>query len=236
MKKILINIIVVIVIVVSGLVIARNILAKMIIVKGVKSVTGMAVDIKSINIGLRHSGIAVKGLKIYNPAGFNDKLLADIPEVYVDFDLLGLLRNQVHLRQLKINISELSVILNENRKLNVNSLALLSPKSSGTKTAQVKIDELQLKIIKVAYQGYLPAVGVKSKEFNINIDENFHDVANPSKVAADILKRILGRIGIGDLANFGIKVEATQIKEQAQQAAGEVMQQTKDDLKSIFSK
>ena len=234
MKKNLIGIVTVIVIIVFLFLAARNILARTIVAKGVKAVTGMAVDIKSINIGLFRPGISVTGLKVYNPQGFSDKLLAHIPEVYVDFDLAGLLRNRVHLRQLKIDISELNVILSESRKLNVNSLALFLPKPGVGKAPQVQIDELWLKVGKVTYKAYLPAVGVKSKEFNMALDEKFHDVTNPSKVAADVLKRVLAHLGIANLANFDIKAQATQIKEQAQQAVGGVLQGTKDDLKSIF--
>ena len=236
MKKFIISIIVLVVIIVGSFVIARNILARTIIVKGVKAVTGMTVDIGSINIGLTHSGISVSGLKIYNPDGFNDKLLADIPEVYVDFDLPGLFINRVHLRQLRIDINECDIILNDSGKLNVNSLALFLPKPGGGKSPEVKIDELRLKITKIVYKGYFPAVGAKSTEFNIDIDESFHDVTNPSRVAGDILKRILERIGVAGLANFDIKALGTQIKDQAQQATGELIQKTEEDLKSTFSK
>ncbi|MFA5411269.1 MAG: hypothetical protein WC321_05360 [Candidatus Omnitrophota bacterium] len=236
MKKFLIAIIVVIVIILGGLVIARNIIARTVIVRGIKAVTGMAVDIRSISIGLARSGISVSGLKIYNPEGFKDRLLADIPELYVDFDLLGFFRNQAHLRRLKIYIDEFNVVLNESGKLNVNSLALFLPKPGGGKPPEVKIDELRLKIAKVVYKGYLPALGVKSGEFNIDIDETFHDVTNPSKVAGDILKRILNRIGIGGLENFKIKDLSTQIKEEAQRAVGGIIEGTKEDLKGIFLK
>jgi len=235
-KKFLITIAVVIVLIAGGLVIARNILARQIIIKGIKAVTGMAVDIKSINIGLVHSGISVSGLKIYNPEGFNDKLLADCPEVYCDFDLPGLFRNRVHLSQLRIDINELDIILNAGGKLNVNSLALFLPKPGGGISPEVKIDELRLKLGKVIYKGYFPAVGVKEGTFNIDIEEQFHDVTDPTRVAKDILKKILNRIGIADLANFDLKAQATQMKEQAQLAANEVMQKAKEDLKGILSK
>jgi hypothetical protein len=49
MKKFIISIIVVVVIIVGGFVIARNILARMIIIKGVKAVTGMTVATKRLS-------------------------------------------------------------------------------------------------------------------------------------------------------------------------------------------
>ncbi|RJP29165.1 MAG: hypothetical protein C4533_05040 [Candidatus Omnitrophota bacterium] len=235
MKKLIIIIAAIVLIIVIGLVIGRNILARIAIIKGVKSATGMAVDVKGINIGLVGSGISVTGLKIYNPGDFSDRLLADIPEVYVDFDLLGLFKSKVHLRKLKIDITECHIILNEKGKLNVNSLALLLPKSQGEKPPEVKIDELRLKIGKVVYKGYFPAVGAKSKEFNIDIDETFHDVTNPSRVAGDVLKRILNRIGIGGLANFDVKSVGSQMKKEAEEAVGGFLEKAKEDLKSTFS-
>ncbi|MBN1913211.1 MAG: AsmA family protein [Candidatus Omnitrophica bacterium] len=236
MKKILLIILAVAVIILGGLVIARNMLVKTAVIKGVEAATGMAVDIKSINIGLLRPGIAVSGLKVYNPAGFKDKLLADIPGISVDINLLGLLANRVHLKQLVIDVKELILILNESGKFNLNSLALFAPKPAEGKPPEIRIDELRLKIGKVAYKGYFPAVGIKSAEFDLKLDEIFYDVANPSSVAADIMKKILDRAGLSGLANFDIKAQAGQVKEQAQQAFDGIIQKAKEDLKSVIVK
>jgi hypothetical protein len=234
MKKLLIGV-VIIAIIIGGLIMARNIIVKAAIVKGIKAATGLSVDIKDINIGLASPGILVSGLKIYNPEGFTDNLLADIPELSVNLDLPGLFTGRVHLRKLLIDIKELDVIMSENGKLNVNSLALLMPKPGGGKPPEVKIDELQLKIGKVSSKGYLPLVGGMAQELNVGIDETFHNVTDPSKVAGEVVKKILNRVGISGLTGLDIKTQVSEVKNEAQQAVGEVVQKAKEDLKSIFS-
>jgi len=236
MKKILISIVVIIAIIVGGLVVGRNILARTIIIKGIKATTGMDIDVGRIQIGLTQPGILVSGLKIYNPQGFSDRLLADIPEIYVDLDLAGLFKNFVHMRMIKIDINEFNVVLNEKGKLNVNSLALLMPKPGTGKAPEVKIDILNIKIGKVAYRGYFPAVGAKSQEFNMALDETFKEVTNPSAVAGDIVKKILKRIGIGNLANFDVSGQVAQAKEQVSKTVSGIADEAKGSLKSIFSK
>jgi len=159
------------------------------------------VNIQALKIGL--PDVSIQGLKIYNPSGFKDRLLADIPRVYVAFDLPAFFKGQVHLPKLELEVRELDVILNEKGKLNVNSLALLLPKPSAAKPPEIKIGELRVIISKVAYKGYFPMVGVKSQEFDPKIDETFYNVTDPSKVAGQILEKILSRIGIENLSNYG---------------------------------
>jgi hypothetical protein len=234
MKKIVIAVALVLFLGLIVTIFNRNILARFIVIHGIKKTCGLGVHIGKLNIGLPN--ISISNLKIYNPPGFKDRVLADIPEVYVDFDLPAFFKKQVHLRKIKLEIKELNVILNEQGKLNVNSLALLMPKPGTGKPPEVKIDELALKINKVSYKGYFPVAGVKSREFDPNIDETLHNVTNPSKVAAEILQRILFRAGIGNFANFDVKGVAGKSVEEMGIAVEETLDKAKEGLKGIFPK
>jgi hypothetical protein len=205
MKKIILVICSVIVIGVVGIVLGRNILARVAMEKGIKAVTGMDIEVKGVNIGLTGSVISIRGLKVYNPAGYGEKLMFDIPEVYVDIDLMGLLSNKVHIRDLKINIQQANVLLNDKGALNVNSLAVLIPKPGNGKPPEVKIDLLSCKVGKVGYKGAAAFVGEKSGEFALNLDESFHDVTDPQIAAKEILGKILKRVGAKGLENIEIK-------------------------------
>lgn len=240
MKKIIVAVLVILVLALAIVIFNRNILARFIIVNGIKKTCGLGVNIEKLNIGLPN--VSISGLKIYNPAGFEDRLLADIPEVYVSFDLPAFFKNQVHLSKLKLEIKEVVVVLNEQGKLNVNSLALLVPKPGTGKPPEIKIDELKIKIGKVAYKGYLPVAGAKSMEFDPNIDETFRDVTNPSKIAAEILQRIISRIGIANFADFDLTGTVRKTVEELDSAAQESLEKTKQEaldkarqgLKEIF--
>ena len=241
MKKILIATFMLIIFVVIVLVIARNSIVKTAIIKGVEAAAGVEVKIQDVDIGLFNSYATIKYLKVYNPAQFSDRLMADIPQIYLDYDLAGFLKNKVHFKKLKIEIKELSVVMNEKGKLNINSLAVLLPKPNGTKPPEVKIDVLILKIGKVVSKGYLTVIGAKTMEFALNLDETFNDVTNPSKVAGEIFKKIISRINISDFANIDI-AGANKSVEEVKSAIKELestgkgtLEKAKEDLKNIFS-
>jgi hypothetical protein len=200
MKNILIGVLVVVVLAVFALFFGRNIVARMVVVKGIKQAAGLDINIASVDINL--PSVSVKGLTIYNPAGFTDKVMAKIPEITLDIDLPGIFKNKIHVKRLTLDVGEVNVVLNEQGKLNVNSLALLlPPKGTGT-PPDVKIDELMLKVTKVSYKGYIAVAGVQAREFNPDINETFHNVTDPSKVAVQIVQRIVAKVGVGSFANF----------------------------------
>jgi len=234
MKKFVIGVLIVLVIFVVVLIFGRNVFARTIVVNGIKNACGLSVHIKSLDIGLPN--VSITGLEIYNPSGFKDKLMADIPQISVGLDLPAFFKNKVHLTSLKLDVKQVNVNLNEQGKLNVNSLALLMPKPSGQKAPEVKIDELAIKIGTIAYKGSLPAVGEKSTEFNANIDKTLHDVTNPSSVAKDIVGDILSKIGISKFAQFDVKGGVKKAVDEATGAAGKAMEDVKDKLKGLFSK
>ena len=234
MKKVLIGILVFLVLIVMTLMLGRNILARAIVVGGIKQVCGLKIDITKVDIGLPK--VSISGLKIYNPAEFKDKLLADIPEISMDFDLPAFFKNKVHLGKLTLDVREMDVILNEQGKLNLNSLALLVPKPGAGKPPEVKIDELYVKIGKVSYKGSFPGVGVKTMEFNPNVDETLHDVTNPSKVASEIMQKILSRIGIGSFSSFAAKGVLEKATEELNAAAKNAMDNAAKGFQGLFNK
>lgn len=232
MKKILLGIFVVVILIVIGLVFGRNILARTIAVNGIKQACGLKIDIAKVEISLPR--VAILGLKIYNPAGFNDKVLADIPEVSFDFDLPGFFKNKIHLRKFKLDVHEMNVVLNEQGKLNVNSLALLIPKKGGGTPPEVKIDELAVKIGKVSYKGYFPVAGVNTMEFNPGVNETFRDVTDPAKVATQIVQRIISKIGIGGFADFAIKGGVDKVSKELGVTATKTMNDAAKEIKGLF--
>ena len=200
MKKFLLVIAVVLVVVILALVFGRNIIARTVVINGIKQVCGLKVDIVKVDINLPK--VSVQGLRIYNPSGFSGEILADIPEVALDIDLAGVFRNKIHLKELKLDVREMNVVLNDQGDMNVNSLAILLPKKGGGTPPEVRIDMLSVKIGKVTYKGSLPGAGANAGEFNLNIDETFHDVTDTSKVAIQVLKKVASRIGFGSLSGL----------------------------------
>lgn len=242
MKKIAVFFIVLIIFVI-GIVLAKNIIAKAAIINGVKAITGLDIELGEAKVGILKTFFSLADLKILNPRGFSDKIMADLPEIYASYDLGGFFKGKVHLGDLRINLKQLVVVTNEKGEANIKSLNAFLPKGSG-KPPQVQIDNLNLKIGKVVYKNYWLGKA-EEREFDININEDFKNITDPNALVGLILVRALSGTDIAGLANInlsGLRDEVSkevtgqletvtgQLKEKAQ----ETLNKAEEGLKSIL--
>ncbi len=103
--------------------VARNGIIKMAIDYGVTGVTGFETRVDKVHFDFP-STIHIQGLKINNPAGFKNKVFADLPEIYVSLDLPPLLRQErLHLREVRLHLQEIDI---EKNAAGVSNISLLS--------------------------------------------------------------------------------------------------------------
>ena len=190
LKKILIGIVILLVL----LIIMKDQLIKTAVTVGAKDVLGAKVELQGLSIGLFNQAIRIRGLKVYNPEGFPDEVMVDIPEISVDYDLIGLMKGTLHLPLVVLDLKEMVVIKNKEGKLNVDSLKVAQKKGAEPKTAKeepakaqkqmpMQIDQATLNlgnvIVKDYSKGEPPSIqaydiGVKNKTFkNITSAEQF---------------------------------------------------------------
>jgi uncharacterized protein involved in outer membrane biogenesis len=212
MKKLLIFLTVVALIVV-GLSVAKNIIAKTAVSAGVKAMTGLKLSMDSMNVGIIRTLVGITGLKLHNPAGFPGKLMMDMPEIYVDYDLGAFLKKEVHLEEVRLDLKEFVVVKNRDGKLNLDALKVVKDKKSGTapKAATTgaampgfAIDVLELKIGRVIYKDYSQGTPPKVQSFNVNINERYENITNPYTFASLIIFKALMKTSIARLANFDL--------------------------------
>ena len=244
MKK-LGGLLVILIILVVGLTLTKNIMARTGIVTGVKAITGLEMQLDSVNVGVLKPVLGLNGLKILNPSGFDERVMADFPEIFAHYDLGGFLKGKVHFEELRINLAELIVVKNKNNQVNINSLkSLMPPKGGGGKPPEIRIDALNLKIGKVIYK-YFVLGKEQLREFNINMDENFKDITDPKALANLILVKALSKTTIPSLANIdlgGLKSQLSgAVTEQAQgmvqnvkEKATETLMQTEGAVQKFF--
>ncbi len=245
--------IVVLIAVVLVAVLAKNIVAKNALSSGVKMVTGLGLEIERLDIGIVKTLVDIDGLRLLNPKGFVDRVMVDIPEVYVDYDLGAFLQKRVHLRELRLELKELAVIKNKEGLLNLDSLkAVQSAKGKDTsaekgqaKPAEVSIDLLSLKIGKVIYKDYSKGAAPAVREFAVNIDERFENITDLQKLARLILVTALVKTPIASLTGFDLSAISADVSQavkdaaataheavkQAGEAAGEVADEATESLK-----
>jgi uncharacterized protein involved in outer membrane biogenesis len=262
MKKFKINKLVIVIVVILAAVItlsfSKNIIAKISIEKGVGMVTGLRLDMRSLNVGIIRTLIGIKDLKLFNPEEFEDRIMVDMPEIYVDYDLGAIFKGKVHLEEVRLNLKKFVVVKNEKGELNLDSLKVVQAEKEEkipseekkAKAPALRIDVLDLKIDKVIYKDYSKGTPPSVKEFNVNINERYENITNPYALASLIMVKALMNTTIASLADFdlgplqseisGTLKEATQITKEtagkAIEAGEEAGQKAKEAAKEATEK
>ncbi len=186
---------------------AKNTIAKISVEQGVHLVTGLKMGIRGFNIGLLRTNVDIKGIRLYNPRGFKDKLMMDMPEVYVDYDLPAIIKGTIHIPEMRLDMKEFVVVKNADGALNLDSLNVVQQEKTGEKEGEMpkmQIDSLQLKIGKVVYKDYSAGGKPSVQEFNININETYKNIDDPNKLVSLIVVKALMNTTIAKLTNFDI--------------------------------
>jgi len=213
MKKIGTAILVVLVILVAVFFITKNTIAKVAISGGVNAMTGLRLDIQKMNVGIVKTLVGIESLKLFNPSGYEDKVMIDLPEIYVDYDLGAFLNRKVHLEEVRLHLREFTVVKNEKGELNLNALKPVqeqkaaqqgrAPKAQGKKP-QIQIDVLKLKVDRVVYKDYTAGRQPRVIEFNVAIDEQYENITDPTAFATLVVSRALWKTTVAKLTNFDL--------------------------------
>ncbi len=208
MKKILILLAAFIVVAVIGVVLTSHLILAGIL----SSAIGAPVKVGRVSLGL--SGAGIYGLEIGNPKGFNEKRLASIPEASVTYDLGALFKGKVHLKQIRIDMQEVTVERNSEGKFNLMEIKALkkpaqppvqeskkpepgqeSSKPQPSKPAKLpplQIDEVSLDLGKARF-----ASNGTVKEFDLGVkNESFHNVTYAPALIRDMVFFILKKVGM----------------------------------------
>ncbi len=222
MKKVLVVLVVAAVLVV-GLVLAKNMILKIVIERGLKAAAGLPVTVEKTAIGLKDFSVGLWNVRIGNPAGFSEPLMAEIPELFVNLDLGALFGGKVHLKELRINVKELVLAQDAEMKFNFNSLALLLPPASGKKPMPVTIDSLRVIIGTVRYRNALLGGMVPPVALALNLDEQWKDVTEPKTVLQQLMQRIFDRLGVPNLLKGNAEALKGYFEEVAQETATKML-------------
>jgi len=202
-KKLIIAILVLISFI-TCLYLERNTITKTVISKIVQSTTGLDISIEKLYVKIIPMQIKANGIKLYNPSGLNDHLIATIAEIYIDYDLISSLKKELRIKDIRFNIKELFIVKTKEGEFNLTSLKLISntKKEEGVKKPQIteeeqkikedkviklkeskeprkiKIDKLYIKIGKIIYKDYTKGSLPKINEYVLNIEEKFENITD----------------------------------------------------------
>ena len=220
MKKIRVVAIVLIVLV-GGLLVGKNVIANLAVTGGVRAMTGLGLKIRHMDVGLMSTHLGVEGLRVLNPSGFSDPLMADLPEIYVDYDLGAFLKGIVHLKEVRLHLKELTVVKNQQGAVNLNAVQAVKASKEKTQVprerapaaarpASLRIDALELNIGSVVYKDYssgMPQV----RTFRVDIHERFRNVNDPRLLAGLIITRALAKTTVSSLAHLDLRAVESDV-------------------------
>ncbi|UCH12062.1 MAG: hypothetical protein JSW18_04395 [Candidatus Omnitrophota bacterium] len=246
MKKALF-IVIGIVVLIFVLAFAKDIIIKISVEKGVQFVTGLPLKMESFRAGIIKTLVGIRGLRLYNPKGYKDKIMLDMPEIYVDYDLPAIMKGKVHLEEMHINVKEFVVIKNEKGELNLDSLKVVQAQKEGKKpeekekgkAPEIQIDSLELKIGKVLYKDYSRGGEPAVREFDVNLNEKYTNIRDPYKLVSLIVVRALMNTTIASLANFdlgGLKGTVSGALASVEKIAVETAAKTQEAAKQAVQK
>ncbi|MEI8348915.1 MAG: AsmA family protein [Candidatus Omnitrophota bacterium] len=245
MKKLSI-VFLVVVAVVFVVFLAKDIIIKASVEKVVETVTGLKLNIGSLHASIFKSVADIKNIQLFNPSGFPDRIMVDMPEIYVSYDLPAIIKGKIHLREVRLSLKEFVVIKNAQGKSNLDvfkqpAQAQKEDESKSQKTPgkapEIKIDTLTLNIAKVIYKDYSKGSVPIVKEFNINLKESYSNIDSPQTLINLIVVKALMNTSIASLANFdlkGLQGMIGGVRPDAQKTGTQAMDKVKGLLKNIF--
>ena len=242
MKREAITIPAIVLVILIALFFGKTVVIKTSVTAGVRAMTGLKLSIRSMDFGIFKTLIGINELQLYNPSGFVDKLMIDCPEIYVDYDLGAFMKGRTHLEEVRLNLKEFIVVKNEAGELNLDSLKVVKEeevidkdKKEKSKTRELQIDILELRIDKVVYKDYSKGTPPKVKEYNVNIDDRFENITDPKTFGRLIIVKALKNTTIASLTNFdlgklqrGISGTVRKTAEKALETPGRAIEIGKD--------
>ena len=197
------------------LTVAKNGIAQAMLTSAISQAAHVPVRIGGLDLSFLKASIRIKNFQLSNPAGFPDRLMMDVPQVYIDFDPGALFKGRVHFQEVKLDLKELVVIKDKNGRMNVDAAKPTdkekkeshekAKQASGGKTPKLNIDKLTISIGRVVYKDYSAGGAPQVQTFDINIqNREYNNIQDPTQVVSLVMFEALTRTSLSRLANLDI--------------------------------
>ncbi len=213
--RVIIGVSVGIVIFLAVLILARNLIISTGASSVIRSITGVEMKVGKLDVGLFNGEVGIKDLTLLNPPAYPERMMMDMPELKVKYDIGSIMKGVVHLPELKVDLKEFVVVRNSKGEVNVNSLQALQPKGGGGTPPKIKIDTMELSIGKVIYKQYPPSGDPKVSEFKINLRERYENISDPNALVGLIVAKALRNTsieGVSGIVNNAEKLLGSSAK------------------------
>lgn len=233
--KLLKNIVIVLVLLAGVVILGKDVIARTALTGGIKLATGLNAQAAGMQVGIFKPIVGIQGLKIMNPSGYPDPVMVSLKEFFIDYDLKSFIGGKPHLRKLKLDLEEVTIVKREDNQVNIQQIKALQQKprqpakpgeaKPAGKPPEIKIDSLDLKIGKVIFKDYTrqPA---SEKVFDLGISEQHENIGDLNAVAGMIVLKIMAKTGLAAITNIDVADLQANVDDAlafSQQAAAQVL-------------
>jgi uncharacterized protein involved in outer membrane biogenesis len=175
------RLVILLIVLVVVLILSFDTIMKAVAENRIRAQTGMDVKIGKFSVGVLSPVVTIEDFKLYNTAEFGGTLFIHIPELRVEYDRAALAQQQLHVKLMRFNLAELSVVKNEAGRTNIMELmghpSAPGKKSSGKKGSpqglgDIKftgIDVLNLSLGKVRF------IDLRTPDRSVDLNMNVRD-------------------------------------------------------------
>ena len=189
---------------------AKDFIARVAFETAVSHLTGFECRVGSFKLDLARGIFDVEDFVILDPGRFEERIFADIPQIFLEIDLPLLLKKEkIHLSRLKLNIRELNI---EKDRDGISNIALLKSVASSPKAAEPSphpekpglpfyLDRLELTLRKVSYNDRSSLI---QKKFSLDLrirGEVFKGIRDAQSIIDLVLAKVFS---IAQFENLGV--------------------------------
>ena len=210
-RKILIGIVILFIVVIM----AKDQIIKSVVMSQGSKILGAQIHLDSLGLRVFSQSIRIKGLKVYNPPGFPNEVMVDIPEISVSADIFSFLKGKFHLPLIIVNLKEMVLIRDKDGKLNVDSLNVVQKKeatkeakpekSESTKQLAMQIDQATLNLGRVVVKDYSKGGGqpvIQAYDIGVH-NKTFKNITSAEQFVTLVLVQAMGPTALRNAAIYG---------------------------------
>jgi hypothetical protein len=167
-------------------------------------------EIGSVDMRLFKSQVEVRNVRLNNPPEFEEKLMAELPLLYVDYQLGSLLRREPHINDMTLDIKQIVIVKNKAGVSNVSKLRGVrgnggdaGADASGKSATKYRLDTLRLKIGTVVVKDFSRGKPTE-RIIPLNIDTTYKNISDSTDVHRLVLLTVMSTVRLPDI---GIKPE-----------------------------
>ena len=185
------RLLILVIVLVVALLLLKDSIIKGLTENRLRAETGMDVRIGKFEIALMSPTVTIQDLKIFNRPEHGGGLFVDMPELHVEYNQGAFFSRELHLRLLRLNLTEVNIVEARDGRTNLEILQSLQNERASSKVPGLRftgIDTLNMTIGKIRFMS-MNRLNRKPREVKVNFDNR---ILTDVKSGADLTGVING--------------------------------------------